>query len=283
MKPAMNTTEVKFTYEGIAVTFESVHSEDHILRAIRDSGTFYERDVLERVREALARARRTGNAMDVGSFIGTHSLFFATFCGLGHVQAFEANPDTFPVLERNIRANGLAGKVVAANTALGSHAGNARILFGEAGNAGSTRVEFDDGDGGTQVSTIDLEAAGAGGEISLIKIDVEGAELEVLAGGVEVIRKHRPILCVEIHTTEHLRQVLRMLDGSSYWIVDCLGWSPTYIIEPADVGGLRRGLVNGAWVLRTMLPASWKGARGYVRRLGQVLSAGWWDLSRVKA
>ena len=115
MKPAMNTTEVKFTYEGIAVTFESVHSEDHILRAIRDSGTFYERA------------------------------------------------------------------------------------------------------------------------------------------------------------------------GSSYWIVDCLGWSPTYIIEPTDVGGLRRGLVNGAWVLRTMLPASWKGARGYVRRLGQVLSAGWWDLSRVKA
>ena len=87
---------------------------------MRDSGTFYERDVLERVRAVLARAGRNGAALDVGSFIGKHSLFFARFCGLKRVLAFEANPNTFPTLEKNIGANGLTGTVMPANRALGS-------------------------------------------------------------------------------------------------------------------------------------------------------------------
>ena len=279
----METTLVNFTYEGKAVAFESVHSQDHILRAMRDSGTFYERDVLERVRAVLARAGRNGTALDVGSFIGTHSLFFARFCGLKRVLAFEANPNTFPTLEKNIGANGLTGTVMPANRALGSHPGNARIIDGAVGNAGSTQVQFG-GEGGTPVSTIDLEAQSAGaGEISLIKIDVEGAELEVLAGGVTVIARQRPVLCIEVHTTEHLRQVLRLLDGSRYWIVDCLGWSPTYIIEPTNANVWRRSLVNGVWIWRTRFPEASMRARGLLRRLGQVLSSGWWDLPAAKA
>jgi len=278
----MSTTSVAFAYEGQSVTFESVNSEDHLLRAMRDSGTFYERDVLERIRETVTRTGRKGDALDVGAFIGTHSLFFARYCGIRRVVSFEANPATFPVLETNIRANGLIGKVMAVNKALGARAGFASIVDGTIGNSGSSRVEFGAGKGATPVSTIDLEAARVGvSEISLVKIDVEGAEIDVLAGGADVIRKQRPILCVEVHTSKHLRQVLEMLGDSSYWIVDCLGWSPTYVIEPTSAGWLRRRVVNSIWICRAMLPASWSLSKWYLRRLGQMLSVGWWNLPRA--
>ncbi len=274
----MRDSSVRFVYAGDTTTFSSVDSNDHILRTMQRSRTFYELDVLERIREATARTGRKGHALDVGAFIGTHSLYFARYCGFSQVLSYEANPVTFQVLESNMRTNALEGTVVVKNIALGAQVGTANILVGSTGNAGGSRVEFTSVGGLATVSTIDLEAERGGAtEIGLIKIDVEGAEIDVLAGAAEVIQRHTPVLCVEVHTTEHLRTVVRMLDGSHYWIVDCLGWSPTYLFEPTTAGWLRRRIVNTIWILRTVLPASWHHCSWYLRRLGQALSVGRWN------
>ena len=50
--------------------------------------------------------------MPAGGFIGTHSLFFARICKCAAVLTFEANADTFPVLNDNIVANGAAAPLV---------------------------------------------------------------------------------------------------------------------------------------------------------------------------
>jgi FkbM family methyltransferase len=39
-------------------------------------------------------------------------------------------------------------------------------------------------------------------EVNLIKIDVEGAELEVLLGSLNLLKKHKPVILIEVHHHE---------------------------------------------------------------------------------
>lgn len=79
--------------------------------------------------------------------------------------------------------------------------------------------------GEVTVTTLDRVVTQQGLQrVSLVKIDVEGAESRVLAGAAETLKQHRPNLIVELHTPEQdlavsaaLRSVgytLRRLDGT---------------------------------------------------------------------
>ena len=76
---ASSSAEVQFDYEGQSIAFSSVASEDHILRDMQTRRTFYEQDVLERLRERLCKRQEAGAAVDAGAFIGSHSIYFAKF------------------------------------------------------------------------------------------------------------------------------------------------------------------------------------------------------------
>jgi FkbM family methyltransferase len=239
--------DLELRYEGTPVYFRSVSDQDHIMRAMRASGSFYESDVLEKLRGLLKD--RSGAAVDAGSFIGTHSIYFAKFCGLRPVISFEANPSTFPILQHNVRRNGLEGHVLPISKALGASPGRAAIASADPNNMGSSTVAFTD-NGAIEVSTIDAELArmqGRLGSVALLKIDVEGSELEVLAGAGETVARHGPVICIEVHTTLKLARVLGRLP--SYAILDRLGWSPTYIL--ARTGA--RPLGNALWIIRSAL------------------------------
>ena len=123
-------SEVRFDYCGEPIVFRSLSRDDHILQVMQRRGTFYERDVLERLRQRLEK-RQGGAAIDAGAFIGTHSIYFALFCGLKPVIALEANPDTFPLLVHNIRANQLVNDVIPMNKALGASSGYGRLVPGD--------------------------------------------------------------------------------------------------------------------------------------------------------
>lgn len=275
------SSEVRFAYDGQSIAFRSVGRDDHILRDMQRRGTFYESDVLERIKQLLQK-RTSGASIDAGAFIGSHSVYFAQFCGLKPVLAFEANPDTFPLLLHNIRINNLAEVVIPMNKALGATPGYGRIIAGGNTNQGHSSVAIDHETKGASVCvcTIDDEISALvqeGLTISLIKIDVEGAELEVLRGAKRTIRTHRPVLCIEVHNFRNLWRVLSLLSADQYWIVDCLGYSPTYIIEPTDAPFLRRLIVNLLWLLGAAVPTETARAllraKRYLRRLGRKLSS----------
>jgi hypothetical protein len=100
--------------------------------------------------------------------------------------------------------------------------------------------------GGTAIRTpsisLDDFIASNGPVPQLVKIDVEGGEYEVLRGGSNLFGRHRPLLIVEVHHRDALRQITRWLEAVRY----CASWKipeeefPRLLLaRPADPGGAR--------------------------------------------
>lgn len=144
--------------------------------------------------------------VDAGANIGLISVFCCTRVGkAGLVMSFEPHPDTVSILRRNIELNKLSQAKVF-DTALGSVPGTARIYSNLQINRGAaSMVDFQDGAPSFEIKVEVLDQLLAKYQISqvkLLKIDVEGFEMEVLKGAQNLISKgDGPILVVECSTT----------------------------------------------------------------------------------
>jgi len=151
--------------------------------------------------EALKAAASPGTvALDVGANVGGYALLLGMWVGPeGHVYAFEPAPDAFDGLVRHVRLNGLAEVVVPVQAAVAAETGTGRMAA--EGVSGGNRLAGE----GQAVLTVTLDEFCAREEVrpSLIKIDVEGAELDVLRGARETIRRAGDglTLLVEMHPT----------------------------------------------------------------------------------
>ena len=82
-------------------------------------------------------------------------------------------------------------------------------------------------------------------EVSLIKIDVEGAELQVLEGAEELISKNRPPLILEANSGEHLDSLVGWLQPRGYSLSHPPGfmpWNYLFTSEQTGASGAKLGL-----------------------------------------
>ncbi|BBA33817.1 methyltransferase FkbM family [Methylocaldum marinum] len=110
-------------------------------------------------------------------------------------------------LKSNLSLNQI-NNVVVNNIALSDHSGTARLYSGPESNTGATSLRaFDNGAESFEVhlSTFD-ELVEDFSRVTLVKVDVEGAELKVLRGMEKLMLNVRPTLLVEI-TDSFLREM----------------------------------------------------------------------------
>ena len=157
--------------------------------------------------------------LDVGANIGTHTVALAKKVGeTGVVVAFEPQRLTFQLLCGNVALNALTN-VLCQNVVVSDAAGSMIIPALDPTvewNFGAVKSEgHKEGERVPAVPIDDLQLA----RCNLIKIDVEGAEAQVLAGARATIKARRPVLFVENNSEEGSEPILRMLDelGYSCW------------------------------------------------------------------
>jgi FkbM family methyltransferase len=148
--------------------------------------------------------------IDVGAHIGVHALQAARRVGpSGTVIAFEPTPEVFQLLQRSIHLNGLEKWCRCFNMAITSTEGKAALhmslhsgynsLYSLAGVEEEAIVEV-------RTATLDNMLQGIK-RIHVVKIAVQGAELEVLEGMRQVLTDHPDILLIVDYGVPHLHRL----------------------------------------------------------------------------
>jgi len=165
---------------------------------------------------------------DVGAHLGYHSLLASRLGAVVH--AFEPAPATLPLLKHN-----LGGRAIVEERGVWAAPASLQLKdYGAGHSAVNTFLEPADDELGepettheAELTTIDRYARETGAMPGFIKLDVEGAELQVLRGAAETIAAVSPVMTVEVgDTARDSREVLEHAIASGY---DAFEMSPSGI------------------------------------------------------
>ncbi len=156
-------------------------------------GQFYEARELGKLREIFPEG---GTFVDIGANVGNHGLYAALFLRAGKVIPIEPNPRAWRLLVQNVLVNALEDVFDLSRLGVGlsDKAEGGFAMEKRKRNLGGAKMLA--GQGGLQVFRGDELLAGEAP--AMIKIDVEGMEMGVLAGLEGLIEKHKPVLLVEV-------------------------------------------------------------------------------------
>ena len=139
-------------------------------------------------------------AIDVGANIGHYTKRMSDLVGqAGRVIAFEPVVDTFSLLAANVQ-NCEFQNVTLLNAAAADATGLASISIPhfENGTLNYYEASINDEDQGLSVMTMAIDSLQLDTRVRLLKIDAEGHELAVLRGAINLLRRCKPILIVEV-------------------------------------------------------------------------------------
>ena len=182
-----------------------VDLSDHVigLNIVRGA---YERDEIAWVRRLL----KPGDiVLDVGAHIGFFTMHMAAMVGpSGRVYAFEPFDANAELLERSVAENRFAERVVVTRAAVGAASGSATLTFAaETLNSGGAYLLRDGtapltGNVKKTVPLVALDEFTLPRPVKFIKMDVEGAEPQVLRGAARLLKNDRPLILSELHPTQ---------------------------------------------------------------------------------
>ena len=166
--------------------------------------------------------------IDIGAHIGYYSLLFAKCVGpTGSVFSFEPVPENFALLHKNIQLNELSQVQTFPQAIFSGKKEISIAVPDESPNSGEGSVVHHHGARQYLVPAITLDSfcVPSGVRPDILKMDVEGAEYDVLLGAQETISRCRPKLLIELHHSDG--------DVAAHLVPDLLAaWS--YQIEWID-------------------------------------------------
>jgi FkbM family methyltransferase len=176
---------------------------------------------------AFLRASRDpgGVLLDVGAHGGAFALPFCLARPENRVVAVEAEPSMVSRLKVNAERSGVADRIIPVTAFVGSGQGS---IAGETDASGF----FSAATGGgisVPIVAIDQLRERFGGPITILKVDVEGAEGDVLSSAGRTLAEDRPIVFLEVHRGLMLKQgkepaeALRPLVDAGYVFTEPLG------------------------------------------------------------
>jgi FkbM family methyltransferase len=175
--------------------------------------------------------------LDIGAHIGFFTMQMASLVGPeGRVYAFEPMNANADLLERSIAENRFGDRIEFRRGAVGAESGTARLTFpketlntgGAFLLAGADAPPSGHLEAGVPVLAIDDLALRH--PVRFIKMDVEGAEPQVLRGALRLLQTDRPVILTEVHPSQLARasgvsaaEFFQQLSTLGYDVVDTIG------------------------------------------------------------
>ena len=183
-----------------------VHLNDHVGGVIIRTG-YYEIDTVRLIQRLL----KPGMVFfDVGTHVGQYTLLASeSVGGAGEVHSFEPDPVTYRWFASNVKRNGLTN-VRANQLALAGQPGTLTLFLSEDYDIGSNSLRRPSSFSGRmcEVEAVTLDSYIESRRVSrvdVMKIDVEGAECEVLKGASALLgREDRPVMILEFEEARQL-------------------------------------------------------------------------------
>jgi FkbM family methyltransferase len=163
--------------------------------------------------------------LDIGANIGLSVIYFKSICPNSKVIAFEPNPYTFDLLERNVFENRLEG-VTLVNKAISTENGRKKLYIDSSENLNYSTSSFLQGAWDKSERTqesLEVECISLSGlvneYIDLTKIDVEGYEYQLLSNSKSAL-SYIDNLLIEYHPVKKgtLKKLVNLLRSAGYGI-----------------------------------------------------------------
>jgi len=147
---------------------------------------------------------------DIGGFVGDTALYFSRKVKSGHVYTFEPDSKHISKIQDNIKHFSI-NNISVIDKGVSDYSGTAEFSkFGASGgavkDAGEQQIEVIELDKFVEDNNIFFS-----NRVDIIKMDIEGSELDALRGAENVIRDFRPVLLISVYHT-------RFQDNSDYAI-----------------------------------------------------------------
>lgn len=187
-----------FPYFGTKVYFPK---NSEMFNIACDQGIFEN----ENLRLILKLVEKDSYYIDVGSNIGLMSIPILHYIESCNVLSFEPSPNSYPYLERTLNRSKYKERWKIINKAVSDEIGQRSFFLYDPefsvyeGFKETIRIKKNyTNTVSVSTNTLDYEWKNLGyPNVSCIKIDVEGAELKVLRGSIELINENKPSLLVE--------------------------------------------------------------------------------------
>jgi FkbM family methyltransferase len=174
----------------------AIFANDYIGIEINQHGFFegFDLDMVFAFLNPILADIGNGTALDIGANIGNHSIYFSRY--FKAIHCFEPHPRIFELLKFNSR---IVDNIVPHNFGLGD-ANGSLDLNENWENMGSSSIKnkpgIEAGKVSIEIKSLDDLALDTG-TISLMKIDVEGFESNVIRGAWRTIQHHQPLILME--------------------------------------------------------------------------------------
>jgi FkbM family methyltransferase len=151
---------------------------------------------------------------DIGAHVGFYSLLASVIVGdRGSVFAFEPLPRNLHFLRTHLEINGRKN-VVVYEAAVGRRSGVSQFTEGSETSCGCASET-----GRLSVPMVSLDDLFSQGKIAIpevVKMDIEGGEVDAIMGGQNLLKECHPIIFLATHGQEEHRNCIQLLSGMGY-------------------------------------------------------------------
>lgn len=163
---------------------------DHSVFGLHHGLIYLSEDVLKRIENK--------DVFDIGAFVGDFGIVINEY-NPKTVHCFEPIKNNYDLMQQTIKMNNLTN-IKTYNFGIGD-CNNEVLVNGDANIASFNKEFFTDNNLNSkiQLRTLDSFEAENSLNIGLIKIDIEGFELECIQNSINTIKKHKPIMLISIY------------------------------------------------------------------------------------